>query len=283
VDLAKYVLVVEYDGTYYHGFQWQASLPTIQSELEQAMRRFCGYSSRIMGASRTDAGVHAKGQVASFWARRNLSRATLVKALNYYLPEDIAIKAAYAVDGNFSVRRQALSREYHYYILNANTRSSFSQRFALFLPKTLDINMMNEACELVQGERDFASFATSVDNARSTVRHVYQARICRRKDFIVFHVVANSFLPHQVRNTMGLLIRLGTGKISITDFSDIMEAKTLGLAGPMAPAKGLCLTKVNYSKPLSHFGPSFVVASNQDSEHNTRKAIAGEALQGMCT
>ena len=153
---------MEYDGTHYHGFQWQADLPTIQNELEQAMKKFCGGSSRVTAASRTDAGVHAKGQVVSFWAKPSLSLTTLVKALNYYLPQDIAVKAAGIADGDFNVRRDALSREYHYYILNRNTRSPFGQRFALFVPGMLNIEAMNEACQLIQGKHDFMSFTSSL-------------------------------------------------------------------------------------------------------------------------
>ena len=248
--LSKFILLIEYDGTQYHGFQWQVGLPTIQNELEQAIRRFCGQSSRVMAASRTDAGVHAKGQVVSFWAKSTLDTMTLVKALNYYLPEDIAVKAAYRASDDFNVRRDALSREYHYYILNSNTRSPFSQRFALFVPKMLDVQAMNEACQLIQGEHDFASFASSLDGSRSTLRNVYEAEIEKKGDFTVFRIVANSFLPHQVRSTVGLLIRLGLGKIGIEGFRDIMEARSLGLAGPLSPACGLCLEKVNYPEPL---------------------------------
>ena len=248
--LSKFILLVEYDGTQYHGFQWQVGLPTIQSELEQAIRRFCGQSSRVMAASRTDAGVHAKGQVVSFWAKSTLSTMTLVRALNYYLPRDIAVKAAYSASDDFNVRRDALSREYNYYILNSNTRSPFSQRFAMFVPKMLDVEVMNEACQLIQGEHDFASFASSLDDSRSTLRSVYEAGTEKKRDFTVFRIVANSFLPHQVRSTVGLLIRLGLGKIGIEVFRDIMEARSLGLAGPLSPACGLCLEKVNYPEPL---------------------------------
>ena len=247
---SKFVLLVEYDGTRYYGFQWQVGLPTVQSELEQAIRQSCGESSRVIAASRTDAGVHAKGQVVSFWADTALDSVTLVKALNYHLPQDIAVRAAYRVTADFSVRRDAVSREYCYYILNSDTRSPFSRRFALFLPKTLDIRAMNEACQLIEGEHDFASFASSMVAGRSTLRKVYEAGIERKGDFVVFRIVANSFLPHQVRSTVGLLVRLGLGKVSIQDFRDIMEAKTFGLAGPLSPACGLCLRKVNYSKPL---------------------------------
>jgi len=248
--LSKFILLIEYDGTQYHGFQWQVGLPTIQNELEQAIKRFCGQGSRVMAASRTDAGVHAKGQVVSFWAKSTLDTMKLVKALNYYLPRDIAVKAAYRARDDFNVRRDALSREYHYHILNSNTRSPFSRRFALFLPKMLNIQAMNEACRFIRGEHDFASFASSLDGCKSTLRNVYEAVIEKKGDFTIFRIVANSFLPHQVRSTVGLLIRLGLGKISIEGFRDIMEAKRLGLAGPLSPACGLCLKKVNYPEPF---------------------------------
>jgi len=247
---SKFILLIEYDGTQYYGLQWQLGLPTIQSELEQAIGRLCGQSSRVTAASRTDTGVHARGQVVSFWTKSALDTMTLVRALNYYLPGDIAVKAAYRASDNFNVRRDALSREYHYHILNSNARSPFSRRFALFLPKMLNIQMMNEACRLIQGEHDFASFASSVDDARSTVRNVYEAGVEKKGDFAVFRIVANSFLPHQVRSTVGLLIRLGLGKIGVGDFRDIMEARSVGLAGPLSPACGLYLTRVNYPKPL---------------------------------
>lgn len=243
-------MLIEYDGTQYHGFQWQAGLPTIQSELEQAIRRFCGQSSRVMAASRTDAGVHAKGQVVGFWAKSTLDTKTLVRAMNYYLPGDIAVKAAYRASDDLNVRRDALSREYRYHILNSDTRSPLSRRFALFVPKVLDIEAMNEACELMPGEHDFASFASSLDDNRSTLRNVYEAEIEKKEEFTVFRIVANSFLPHQVRSTVGLLIRLGLGKVGVEDFHDIMEAKSLGLAGPVSPACGLCLEKINYPGPL---------------------------------
>jgi tRNA pseudouridine38-40 synthase len=175
---------------------------------------------------------------------------TLVRALNYYLPEDIAAKAAYRAADDFNVRRDALSREYRYSILTSNTRSPFSGRFALFMPRMLNTQVMNEACQLIQGEHDFASFASSLDGNKRTLRNVYEAGIEKEGDFAVFRIVANSFLPHQVRSTVGLLVRLGLGKVSIEEFRDIMEAKRVGLAGPLSPACGLCLKKVNYPKPL---------------------------------
>ena len=247
---SKFILLVEYDGTQYYGFQWQLGLPTIQNELEKALGRLCGQSGRVMAASRTDTGVHAKGQVVSFWANSTLDTMTLVRGLNHYLPGDIAVKAAYRARDDFNVRRDAVSREYRYYILDSDTRSPLSRRFALFMPRTLNIREMVEACQLIQGEHDFASFASSLDDSRSTMRNVYEAGIEKKGAFAVFRIVANSFLPHQVRSMVGLLIRLGLGKISTADFRDIMEAKSVGLAGPLSPACGLCLTRVNYPGPL---------------------------------
>ena len=250
---AQVVLVVEYDGTRYHGFQWQVDLPTVQGELEQAIERLCEQKGRVGAASRTDTGVHAKCQVVSFWTKSKFSTMTFIRALNYYLPRDIVVKEAYRVNDDFNVRRDAVSREYCYYILNSKVRSPFSKMFAQFMPQMLNIEAMNKACQLMQGEHDFISFATSLENVRSTVRNVYQAGIDKRGDFATFRVAASSFLPHQVRNTVGLLTRLGMGKIEIGDFYDIMEAKRLGLATPMASARGLWLTKVNYPRPLREY------------------------------
>ena len=241
---------MEYDGTRYHGFQWQANLPTIQNELEQAIKQLCGQSSRVMAASRTDAGVHARGQVAAFWAKSSLDTTSLVRALNYYLPGDIAVNAAYRASADFGVRRDALSREYRYYVLNRGTRSPLSQAFSWFVPGKLNAGAMDEACRLMLGEHDFASFASSLEGGRSTVRTVYEAGVQDKGDFKVFRIVASSFLPHQVRSTVGLLVRLGLGKLGIDAFRDIMQARSLGLAGPICPPRGLCLMRVNYSEPV---------------------------------
>jgi len=116
--------------------------------------------------------------------------------------------------------------------------------------RPLDTEAMNDACRLIEGEHDFASFASSLDDGEGTLRNVHEARVEREGEFTVVKIVANSFLPHQVRSTVGLLIRLGLGKIGIRDFRDIIEARRVGLAGPVSPACGLCLMKVNYATPL---------------------------------
>ena len=247
----KVVLVVEYDGTLYHGFQSQGDLPTIQRELETAIHELTGETVRVMAASRTDTGVHAKGQVVSFRTGSGHSLETFVTGLNYYLPQDIAVKAAYRADDSFNVRREAVSREYNYYILNSPVRSPLRERFYHLVAGRLDTEAMNRAALALVGEHDFVSFVNNSDAAaRSTVKRVLRSEMRRDGDLVIFNIIANSFLMHQVRNTVGSLIRVGRGKMSVDEFCSILEAKKPGLAWPTAPASGLCLMQVNYKNPL---------------------------------
>ncbi len=250
----KIVLVMEYDGTHYYGFQMQANLPTIQGETEKALWKLTGERSRVIAASRTDTGVHAKGQVVSFRTRSSLPLETFINGLNYYLPRDIAVKAAHKVSDSFNVRRSALSREYNYYILNSRTRSPIREGFSCLVGGHLDIEAMNQACQALIGEHDFASFASSIGaGIKSTIRRVYKAETERDGELAVFNMVANSFLPHQVRNTVGALIRVGLGKMTVDEFHRIIEAKKPGLARPTAPARGLCLMRINYPHSFEEY------------------------------
>jgi len=254
VTTTKIVLIMEYNGTHYHGFQLQAKLPTIQGELERALWKLTGERHRVMAASRTDTGVHARGQVVSFRTESPLPPQTFTDGLNYYLSRDIAVKAAYRVDNSFNVRRDALSREYNYYILNSPTRSPIWEGFSYLVPGHLNIETMNQACQALIDEHDFASFVTCMGKeTKSTVRRVYSTQIERTGELAIFNIVANSFLPHQVRNTVGALIRVGLGKMPIDEFEDLLESKQPGLAGPTVPACGLYLMRVNYPQPLERY------------------------------
>jgi tRNA pseudouridine38-40 synthase len=248
----RIVLILEYDGTNYHGSQLQVNAPTIQGEIEKALQKLTGETIRIKAASRTDAGVHAMGQVISFKTRSTLPLKAFVDGLNYYLPHDIAVKEVFQTHGLFDVRRDATSREYKYYIHNSPTRSPITRGFSYQVTVDLDIDSMNEACQTLVGTHDFASFVTSADTARTkrTVRKVYKAEVTQEGDLIILDIIAGSFLPHQVRNIAGSLVRVGQGKMTIEDFHSILEAKTPGLAGPTAPADGLYLVRVNYSNPF---------------------------------
>jgi tRNA pseudouridine38-40 synthase len=165
------------------------------------------------------------------------------------------------VDDSFNVRRNALSREYNYYILNSPTRSPLKNSFAYLVAGELDIEAMNQACQALIGKHDFASFASCIEaRLKNTVRSVYKAEVKKDGELVIFNMVANSFLPHQVRNTIGSLIRVGLGKMSLDEFHSIIKARKPGLAGPTAPAHGLsgptapahglCLMEVNYPHPF---------------------------------
>jgi tRNA pseudouridine38-40 synthase len=244
----RLALVLEYDGTNYFGFQWQANAPTIQDELEKALEKLTGEKLRVAASSRTDAGVHARGQVVSFKTSSSLPLEAFVHGLNYHLPEDIAVKSAHQVSDSFLVRSMSISREYRYSILNNKTRSPITARFAHRVAGELDVEAMNRACQTLVGIRDFASFTSDIGDIKekSTVRQVYQAKVTRDGDIIVFNVVANAFIRHQIRSTAGALVQVGLSKMSEAEFISILEAKKPGLAGPTLPAGGLCLIRVNY-------------------------------------
>ncbi len=248
------VLIMEYNGAHYHGSQLQSGLPTIQGETEEALWKLTGERHRVMTASRTDAGVHAQGQTASFRNGSSLPTQTFISGLNYYLPRDIAVKAAYRVGDSFNVRRDAISREYSYYILNSSTRSPIWEGFSYLVSGHLDIEAMNQACQALIGKHDFASFATCTGaSLKNTVRHIHRAKVENDGEITTFNIVANSFLPHQVRNTVGTLVKIGLGKITINEFNNIIGAKEPGLAGPAAPACGLYLMRISYPHPWERY------------------------------
>jgi tRNA pseudouridine38-40 synthase len=246
------ILILEYDGTAYHGSQLQKGLKTIQGELEKALKKLTGERIRIKIASRTDAGVHARGQVVSFITSSTLPLKSYIDGLNHYLPPDIAVQEAFKTDGPYDVRRRAVSREYNYFILTSRARSPMRQGFTCRITGKLDTAAMDRACRALIGRHDFASFVGSQETARQkrTVRDVFKAEVIQDGDLITFDIIANAFLPHQVRNTAGSLIKVGQGKMTVKEFEDIVQAKTPGLAGPTAPANALCLVRINYPGPF---------------------------------
>ncbi|HTY82292.1 MAG TPA: tRNA pseudouridine(38-40) synthase TruA, partial [Dehalococcoidales bacterium] len=192
------------------------------------------------------------GQVAGLFTDSALPLNAFVDGLNHFLPSDIAVKASFKAEENFDVRRRANRRTYRYYILNSATRSPMKQGFSCRVPGALDIEAMRQACQALIGRHDFASFVSSAEVAiqKKTVRDVFKVDITKDGDMIVLEMVANSFLPHQVRNTAGTLLKVGQGKMTVEEFERVVAAKTPGLAGPTAPADGLCLVKVDYPGPF---------------------------------
>lgn len=246
----KIALVVEYDGTAYHGLEWQDNVPTIQGALEKAIREITGEPRRIIPASRTDSGVHARGQVVSFWTESRLEPSAFARALSARLPSDIVVTRSVKIADDFSVRAAAISREYEYTILNRPVRSPLETRYSAWVSRPLDITTMDKACTTLIGRHDFTSFASEWEGDRDPVQDMYRAQFEEHDGKVTLHIVASAFLPHQVRNTVGLLIRIGLHKVEADEIERIIEARRPGMAGPTAPPCGLCLTRVNYDRPL---------------------------------
>jgi tRNA pseudouridine38-40 synthase len=245
-DLGRQVMaVIEYDGTEYLGFQLQAKGRTIQGEIERALAEVTRKETRIVGAGRTDAGVHAVGQVISFVPHWKHTLPELQRAMNALLPEDIVVHQVAWVADNFHPRFSAVSREYRYTILNQPFRSPLAQRFAYHYLKPLDVEAMGRAAGCLVGSHDFVSFGRP-PQGENTVRQVDQAECTRQDRFIYLDIAANAFLYRMVRSIVGTLLLVGIGEISPKGFEEILQAKDRRRAGSPAPAHGLCLMKVNY-------------------------------------
>jgi tRNA pseudouridine38-40 synthase len=237
--------VIEYDGTEYLGFQLQAEGRTIQGEVERALAEVTRKETRIVGAGRTDAGVHALGQVISFVPQWKHSLPELQRAMNAVLPEDIVVHEMAWVADDFHPRFSAVSREYRYAIWNQPFRSPLARRFAYHYLKPLNVEAMDKAARCLVGSHDFASFGRS-PQGENTVRQIYQAECTRQDQLIHFDIVANAFLYRMVRNIVGTLLLVGIGKFCPKGFEEILQAEDRRRAGPTAPAHGLCLMRVNY-------------------------------------
>ena len=245
--IRRLALVIEYEGTRYHGFQLQDNLCTVQGELERALYQFTREEIRVAGASRTDSGVHALGQVITFITERGYPLKAWIHGLNYFLPEDIAVRSAHEVDVAFDARRCAISREYQYNILNVAVRSPLRDRRAFLVKRPLNVAAMNRCCRILVGEHDFISFVSLPEGEkRSTIRRVDKAEVRRKGDYITLKMVGSSFMPHQLRNMVGSLVMVGLGDLAEEDFARKALSGQPGIMGPAAPGKGLCLVRVNY-------------------------------------
>ncbi len=264
--MRNYKAVVEYDGTDYAGFQWQHGVPTIQVAIENAIAARTGQQVRITGAGRTDAGVHALGQVVSFQCETRIPVERMALALNSALPHDISIRQVAEADEAFSARFSASSRLYAYLILNRPLRSALLNRYSAFCPDTLDIAAMQAASSRLLGERDFAAFTNELEAGKTTMREVTRCQVGRYRHFVVVRIEANAFLRGMVRTTVGTLLQVATGKRSVDDIDAILRSRDRRLAGPSAPPQGLCLLKVRYGqrKQYTHTGAADPTAAARD-------------------
>ena len=241
----RLALVLEYDGSRYGGSQYQKNAPSIQGELEAALNKLTGENLRATFAGRTDAGVHARGQVAAFVTGSRLEPEAFVRGLNHWLPADIAAQWALEVPLDFDVRRRARSREYRYLVLQAPVPSPLLQSFAWRVKEPLDVEAMKEAASPLVGRHDFAVFAGPV--AGSTVRTLHRCEVKAQGRLLAVSMEADAFLPHQVRRTLGALVQVGRRQQSVEEFAALVRTSRPGAAGPTAPPQGLCLMRVNYT------------------------------------
>jgi tRNA pseudouridine38-40 synthase len=240
-----YRLIVEYDGTDFHGWQLQPDQRTVQATLEDALARLLGQPTRVAAAGRTDAGVHAAGQVVCFHSQRELAPSMLRRALNALTPDDLVVLAAEQVPDNFDPRRAARSRRYEYRIWNRPEPSPFWRRYAWHIPWALDLDPMRAAAHALLGERDFSSFRAAGCDAAHAVRRVLLSEIERRGDLVVYSIEATAFLRHMVRNIVGSLVEVGQRRRS-ADFAALLAARDRTLAAETAPPQGLCLVEIRY-------------------------------------
>ena len=244
----NYLAIVEYDGTGFNGFQVQPEgTRTVQEELTRSISTVLGHGIVLQYAGRTDAGVHARGQVINFKTELELDLYRFKWSANRVLPEDIGIKTIKKMPLSFDSRRSAKSREYRYYVVNSNYQSVFLKKYSILLTCGLDMRLMKKAARIFVGKRDFASFASPGLSGVSTIRRVYSFTVTTDDDGVTaFKVVANSFLYNMVRIMTGTILEVGRGKISLEDLKQAASGGARNFASSMAPARGLFLTRVEY-------------------------------------
>ena len=239
-------LTVEYDGTNYHGWQFQANSDSIQAVLERALSTFLRTPMRVIGSGRTDAGVHALGQVVSFSTDKDLTAHRIRRALNALTPPDITVKEVEIVADSFDPRRDARSRVYEYHIINRSTPSPFYLKRAWHLHQPLNVDAMRTASSCLLGENDFSSFRATDCDAAHPIRRVFQNSLQQRGELLVFTIEATAFLRHMVRNIVGTLVEVGCGERTPESFQELLELRDRTKAGDTAPAHGLYLLEVKY-------------------------------------
>lgn len=271
-EARRLALVVEYDGTNYSGFQLQLGQVTIQGEIERSIEKFTGESLRIRGASRTDSGAHATGQVVDFLTHSTQPVEKYPSALNYYLPEDIQVQAAKDMPLDFHSRKSASSRTYYYRIFNRPRRAPLRRYSHFWVREELQIDRMARAAEFLVGGHDFRALSAGFPPDRSAVRVVYRWVVRKEGDTIVIVSEANGFLRHQIRKANALLIQVGKGRFPESIISEVLySGQPKGTECPPLPARGLCLMEVKY--------PTFSSRNGKFEERSPYGVVTEPALQ----
>lgn len=245
-------LTLEYDGTDWHGWQVQQNAPTIQGELEKALAKITSESIRVTGASRTDAGVHAKGQVCNFYTASRIPIERIPFALNANLAPSIVVLSAFEVAQEFHARFQAIGKRYVYEITNRSIPRPLRRHYSYHVAQKLDLTAMRQAASLLQGRHDFKAFQAVGSSAKSTVRHLRRLVVQEiEAGRILIYAEGDGFLYNMVRILVGTLLQVGVGKLLPEDMAAILASRDRGLAGPTVPPHGLCLEKVFYEPSLT--------------------------------
>ncbi len=244
--MTRYKVILEYDGTDLIGWQENAQGPSVQSLLKDAIEKFCGVRPDIVGAGRTDAGVHAVAMTAHFDLDKDFDANTVMRAVNFYLNNaPVSVLDCEIVPDDFNARFSCIARHYKYIILNRSAPPVLDKNRVWWVPRKLNINAMRNAAKLLPGEHDWTSFRASQCQAKSPIKTLDSCRIEKKDEYIVFDFSARSFLHHQVRNMVGTLVEIGTG--APYDIDEIFAARNRSAAGATAPAAGLYFIRADYA------------------------------------
>ena len=242
--MRTFKLTLEYDGTLFSGWQVQPNRRTVQNELETKLKELTKEDIRVTGSGRTDAGVHALGQVASFQTNGKLPVTAFAKGLNSILPDDIHILNAEEVHNSFDARRDAIKRTYQYTILKK--QSVINRYYSWYPHMNLDLTAMNKASKFLLGNHDFSSFCKTDPDIKDYMTLVYTAKWLESENHLLFEISAIRYFRHMIRVIIGTLIKVGNGTITPERFGEILSAGDRRFAGKTAPPHGLCLVRVEY-------------------------------------
>lgn len=240
-------LILQYDGTKYNGWQKQGNTDrTIQGKLEQLLSKMTGEAIELIGSGRTDAGVHAKHQVANFHTVCTMSEHEMQEYIQQYLPQDIAVVEVKDVGERFHSRFNATKKQYEYRIYMGKQNPVFERQYCWHLKESLNVKAMKQASNYVIGEHDFKSFCGNKKMKKSTIRRIDTIEIIQEGQWLTLRFTGNGFLMHMVRILTGTLVEIGLGKRQAEEMKTILEQQERQKAGPLAPAQGLCLVNVSY-------------------------------------
>lgn len=244
--MKNYRMLISYDGTRYYGWQRQPDQTTIQGKLENVLSEMCGREIEVIGAGRTDGGVHAKGMTANVHLETDRTSEEIRDYLNRYLPDDIAVLEVKEASPRFHARYNAIGKTYCYTCFDGPVKPVFDRKYYTRLDEMPDLERMLEAAEVLKGEHDFRNFCVNPGKKKSTVRLVDEIRIERDGGYLRFTFHGTGFLQNMVRIMVGTLLEVGCGRIDVADVRAALENPERQKAGPTAPAMGLCLMKVDY-------------------------------------